>query len=89
MSRSSQVCRKGSVAMRVIYTLILLIFLGATGVFALQNRAPVTIQYLDRSVSCELSLVIGVAYLLGMLTGWAIVGLLRRSIHRISEQRVK
>jgi putative membrane protein len=73
--------------MRVIYTLILLVFLGATAIFALQNRAPVTIQYLDRSVSCELSLVIGVTYLLGMLTGWTIVGLLRRSIHRVSEQR--
>jgi uncharacterized membrane protein YciS (DUF1049 family) len=73
--------------MRVMYTLILLVFLGATAIFALQNRAPVTIQYLDRSVSCELSLVIGVTYLLGMLTGWTIVGLLRRSIHRVSEQR--
>ena len=73
--------------MRVIYTLILLTFLIGTAIFALQNRAVVTIQYLDRSVSCELALVIGVAYLLGMLTGWAFVGLLRRSIHRISEQR--
>ena len=73
--------------MRVIYTLILLVFLGATAVFALQNRETVTIQYLDRSVSCELSLLIGVVYLLGMLTGWTIVGLLRRSIHRVSEQR--
>jgi len=73
--------------MRVMYTLILLVFLGATAIFALQNRAPVTIQYLDRSVSCELSLVIGVTYLIGMLTGWTIVGLLRRSIHRVSEQR--
>jgi uncharacterized integral membrane protein len=73
--------------MRVIYTLFLVVFLGATAIFALQNRAPVTIQYLDRSVSCELSLVIGLTYLLGMLTGWAIVGILRRSIHRISEQR--
>jgi uncharacterized membrane protein YciS (DUF1049 family) len=75
--------------MRVFYTLILLVFLGATAIFALQNREMVTIQYLDRSVSCELSLLIGVVYLLGMLTGWTIVGLLRRSIHRVSEQRAK
>jgi uncharacterized membrane protein YciS (DUF1049 family) len=75
--------------MRVFYTLILLVFLGATAVFALQNRETVTIQYLDRSVSCELSLLIGVVYLLGMLTGWTMVGLLRRSIHRVSEHRAK
>jgi lipopolysaccharide assembly protein A len=75
--------------MRVFYTLILLVFLGATAIFALQNREMVTIQYLDRNVSCELSLLIGVVYLLGMLTGWTIVGLLRRSIHRVSEQRAK
>ena len=75
--------------MRVFYTLILLVFLGATAIFALQNREMVTIQYLDRSVACELSLLIGIVYLLGMLTGWTIVGLLRRSIHRVSEQRAK
>jgi lipopolysaccharide assembly protein A len=75
--------------MRVFYTLILLVFLGATAIFALQNREMVTIQYLDRNVSCELSLLIGIVYLLGMLTGWTIVGLLRRSIHRVSEQRAK
>jgi len=73
--------------MRVFYTLILLVFLGATAVFALQNREMVTLQYLDRNVSCQLSLLIGIVYLLGMLTGWTIVGLLRRSIHRVSEQR--
>ena len=72
--------------MRVFYTLILLVFLGATAIFALQNREMVTIQYLDRNVSCELSLLIGIVYLLGMLTGWTIVGLLRRSIHRVSQQ---
>ena len=75
--------------MRVFYTLILLVFLGATAIFALQNREMVTIQYLDRSVSCELSLLIGIVYLLGMLTGWTIVGLLRRSIHRVSQQGAK
>jgi putative membrane protein len=75
--------------MRVFYTLILLMFLGATAIFALQNREMVTIQYLDRNVSCELSLLIGIVYLLGMLTGWTIVGLLRRSIHRVSQQRAK
>ncbi|HUE17000.1 MAG TPA: lipopolysaccharide assembly protein LapA domain-containing protein [Planctomycetaceae bacterium] len=73
--------------MRVFYTLILLVFLGATAIFALQNREMVTLQYLDRNVSCQLSLLIGIVYLLGMLTGWTIVGLLRRSIHRVSEQR--
>ena len=37
---SLHVCREGGPAMRAIYTLILLVFLGATAIFALQNRAP-------------------------------------------------
>ena len=75
--------------MRVFYTLILLVFLGATAIFALQNREMITIQYLDRSVSCQLSLLIAIVYLLGMLTGWTMIGLLRRSIHRVSERQAK
>jgi hypothetical protein len=57
--------------------------------FEIRGCEMVTIQYLDRSVSCELSLLIGIVYLLGMLTRWTIVGLLRRSIHRVSQQRAK
>ncbi len=72
--------------MRVIYISILLILLGAIGVFALQNRETITLQYLDRSVACPLALLIGIVYLLGMVSGWTVVGFLHRSLRRVSER---
>ena len=71
--------------MRVIYILVLLILLGAIGLFALQNRETITLQYLDRSVACPVALLIGIVYLLGMVSGWTVVGFVRRSLRRVSE----
>jgi lipopolysaccharide assembly protein A len=75
--------------MRWLYLLILLVLIGATAVFALQNQEAVTLRYLDRSVTCPLSLLIGVVYFVGMLTGWTLIGVVRRSIHRISQRPVE
>ena len=72
--------------MRVIHFLILLLLLGAIGIFALQNREVIALQYLDRSVSCQLSLLIAIVYLLGMVSGWTVVSLVRRSLRRVSER---
>ena len=66
--------------MRVVYFLILLILLGAIGVFALQNRETITLQYLDRSIACPLALLIGIVYGLGMVSGWTVVGLMQRTL---------
>ncbi len=72
--------------MRVIYVLILLVLLGATTIFALQNQEPVTLHYLDRGVTSPLSALIGAVYFVGMLTGWTVVGIVRRSLRRISKR---
>jgi uncharacterized membrane protein YciS (DUF1049 family) len=72
--------------MRVVYFLILLIFLAAVGVFALQNNEPITLQYLDRSVTTTLPLLIAAVYVLGMLSGWTVVGILKRSLQRVTER---
>ena len=48
--------------------------LGAIGVFALQNRESITLQYLDQNVTCPLALLVGIVYVLGMLSGWTVVG---------------
>ncbi len=71
--------------MRMIYFLILLFFLAAIGVFALQNRDPITLEYLGRSVSCPPSLLIGIAYVLGMVSGWTVIGLIQRSLRRVTQ----
>ena len=70
--------------MRVVYLLILLVLLGATAIFALQNQGPVTLRYLDRAVTSPLSALIAVVYFVGMLTGWTVIGVVRRSLRRVS-----
>ncbi len=72
--------------MRLICFLILLIVVAALVVFAVQNNEDVTLQYLDRSVSCPMSLLIAVVYLLGMVSGWTILGFLKRSFRRVAER---
>jgi lipopolysaccharide assembly protein A len=68
-----------------------LLFLIAVGVaiagFAMQNNHEVTIQFYDRAITAPVSAVVGVAYALGMLTGWSLVGLLRRSFQRATDFR--
>jgi uncharacterized membrane protein YciS (DUF1049 family) len=73
--------------MRFFYFLVLLIILLALGVFAWQNQGPVTLSFLGRDLTCSLSLLIGVVYLLGMLSGWTVLGFLRRSVQRLTERR--
>jgi uncharacterized integral membrane protein len=74
--------------MRWLYLIILLVLVVATAVFAFQNQEAVTLRYLDRSITCPLSLLIGIDYFVGMLTGWTLIGVVRRSIHRISQRPV-
>ena len=73
--------------MRVVYFLILVVIVAAVGIFAWQNEQSVTLRYLDQSMTQPLSLLIGVAYVLGMLSGWTVVGILKRSLQRVTEQR--
>ncbi|HLJ92446.1 MAG TPA: lipopolysaccharide assembly protein LapA domain-containing protein [Gemmataceae bacterium] len=73
--------------MRAVYLLMLLIVLAAVGIFALQNNEAVTLRYLDRSITSSLPVLIAAVYLLGMLSGWTVVGFLKRSLQRVTEQR--
>jgi lipopolysaccharide assembly protein A len=73
--------------MRVICLIILLIVLATVVVFAVQNNETVTLQYLDRSVTSSLPLLIAIVYLLGMVSGWTVIGFLKRSLRRVTERR--
>ena len=72
--------------MRFVYFLVLLIVLAAVIIFAMQNNELVTLRYLDRSVTSSLPLLITVVYLLGMVSGWTVVGFLKRSLQRVTER---
>jgi uncharacterized membrane protein YciS (DUF1049 family) len=73
--------------MRAFCFLILLIILAAVVVFAVQNNEIITLYYLDRSVTSSVPILIGAVYLLGMLSGWTVIGFLKRSLQRVTERR--
>jgi uncharacterized integral membrane protein len=64
-----------------------LVFLGAVGIFAVQNTIDITIWFLNWSATAPLALVIVAVYLLGMLTGWTVVAFVTRSIRRVTTPR--
>jgi lipopolysaccharide assembly protein A len=71
--------------MRAACFILLLVVLGAVAVFALQNADTVTVKYLDQSATVSLPLLIGAVYVLGMVSGWTVLGLLKRSLERVTE----
>ena len=73
--------------MRLFYFLVLVVLVAAVGLFAWQNTEDVTLRYLDRSVTQPLSLLIAACYFLGMLSGWTVVGFLKRSLERVTDRR--
>jgi uncharacterized integral membrane protein len=70
--------------MRFIQAVIFLAFLGAVGVFAIQNTDIVTVNFWTWKQQGPLALFTIVVYLLGMLSGWAVVGFVRRSLREVA-----
>ena len=71
--------------------LLLLVLLAVIGVFAWLNREAVPINYYDQTftqanISRPMYEIIGAAYVLGMVSGWTVVGFLKRSVQRVTEQ---
>ena len=65
--------------MRYFQALVFLAFLCAIGVFAMQNRDVITVNFLTWNLSQPVAMVMVVVYFLGMLSGWSVVAFLRRS----------
>jgi uncharacterized membrane protein YciS (DUF1049 family) len=63
-----------------------LFLVAAVGIFVMQNDETITLQYLGGSVSSPMSLLIGIVYVVGMVTGWTVIGLVQRSLRRVSER---
>jgi uncharacterized integral membrane protein len=78
--------------MRFLYFLVLVLVLAPLVFFAVQNDEVVPLRlswppYFDQSFSQPLYLLIAAVYLLGMLSGSSLVGLLRRSFHGLTERQ--
>jgi hypothetical protein len=72
--------------MRFVSFLFLVLFAGAVGLFAYQNRDhDVAVTVWDRTWLVNMPLMVAALFLAGMLGGWAVVGMLRRSWRRVTE----
>ncbi|MFW6169486.1 MAG: lipopolysaccharide assembly protein LapA domain-containing protein [Planctomycetota bacterium] len=65
--------------MRYVRISITLLLLVVIVVFAVQNRQSVKVSFLVWSVNAPQVFIIVGTYLLGMVTGWGLVELLKRS----------
>jgi uncharacterized integral membrane protein len=70
--------------MRFLSFLILVVLLGAVGLFAWQNQGAVAVRFWNQEMDQPLALLIGGAYVLGMLSGWSVLGIFRRSFNRMT-----
>lgn len=68
--------------MRFLCFLFLVLFTAAVGGFAYYNQEPTTVRFWEYSVTSSLAAVAGVCYVLGMLSGWTMVRMVRRAANR-------
>lgn len=68
--------------MRIFYLVVLVLLLGITVFFALQNLQTVTVSFLSWSLTLPLALVVIGAYFLGMASGGSVLAFLRWAVHR-------
>jgi len=73
--------------MKYVLGLLLVVFLAAIAVFAIQNTQSVKVQFLNWGVTAPFALLAVVIYLIGMLSGGSVVSFLRRSIREVSTER--
>ena len=70
--------------MRYLLGLILLILLGAVGLFAVQNTQPITVTFWKWSITAPVAVLSIAAYFLGMISGWNVVAFMRSSLRRVT-----
>jgi uncharacterized integral membrane protein len=63
--------------MRYVYMLLILLAVGILLLFKVQNLAAATVSFLGADFTMPVSFLIFVVYVLGMLTGSSVFGLLR------------
>jgi len=71
--------------MRLFAFLVLLAVVGVIVIFAVQNQQDVTLTFFKTNITASVAAVIGATYVLGMCSGWTIMGLLRRSFERATD----
>ncbi len=73
-------CRPGESAMRWFHLTVVIVFVAALVIFALQNFETITISFMRSSLQLPMAVLVVLAYLLGMATGGSVWALLRYSL---------
>ncbi len=73
--------------MRFLQAVIFLVFLGAVGLFALQNTNWITVRFAKWDFSGTVAILAIAIYLLGMLSGWTVVAFVTRSLRNVGQPR--
>jgi putative membrane protein len=75
--------------MRWIYLAIVIVFVAAIIIFAVQNLAAVTMSFLGFSVRAPLAVMAAVVYVIGAITGGSLFALLRKSVRESGSIRAR
>jgi putative membrane protein len=73
--------------MRWVYLIVIIVFVAAIVLFAIQNRELVTMSLLGFSVRAPLAVMAVIVYVLGAITGGSLFALLRRSVQATRSMR--
>lgn len=71
--------------MRFVSFIFLVAFAAVVGLFAYENNRSVTVDLFNYAWNIPLSLLAFAVYLLGMFSGWFVIGMLKRSWRRVTE----
>ncbi len=76
--------------MRFLQAVLLLAIIAVVVAFGLQNNEMLTVELFAWAAKAPISVVVAIAYALGMLTGWTVLAFVRRSIRNVvAERRVE
>jgi putative membrane protein len=73
--------------MRWVFLTVIIVFVLAIVLFAIQNRELVTMSFLGFSVRAPLAVMAVIVYVLGAITGGSLLALLRRSVQATRSMR--
>ena len=76
----------GILPMRTVLGLVLLAVLAAIGLFALQNMQTVVVKFATWTLTAPVAFLVVAVYLIGMVSGWTVMGFLRRSFNRVTAE---
>jgi putative membrane protein len=74
---------------RWIHLVVVVLFVAAMAIFALQNFEMVAMTFLGFSVRAPLALLTTGVYILGAITGSSLFALIRRSVQGARQARVR